>query len=130
MPSLGFVLPHWLYWSGLVFFPLIAWYLTRRQLRQPPDGKPTLFIAYFFLLLAGYLGIHRFYLRSAWGLMFIPAFIAILYCNDAIRDVRDDTSRTFAAMEAAKSAVDVAKPGDGASAEDRAAYERALADYK
>ena len=99
MPSLTFVMPHWLYWCGLAFFPLIAAYLTARQRRNPPDSRPSLFIAYLFWLLAGYMGIHRFYIRSAWAFIFIPAFLAIIYCTSQVREVRDDMSRTFAAME-------------------------------
>ena len=53
MPSLGFILPHWLYWSGLIFFPLIAAWLTRRQMKDPPDGRPTYAITYLFWALAG-----------------------------------------------------------------------------
>ena len=78
MPSISFVLPHWLYWSGLVFFPLIAAWLAARQMKDPPDGRPTYAIAYLFWALAGYLGIHRFYLRSAWGFVFIPFFLGIV----------------------------------------------------
>lgn len=129
MPSLTFVLPHWLYWSGLLLFPLLAWLLTKRQLRHPPDSRPSLFIAYFFWLLAGYMGIHRFYLRSAWGFLFIPIFLGMLYCNDRVRDVRDDTSRTFAAMEAAQN--ELARnpaPEAGAPPEARAAHEKAQAE--
>ena len=74
-----------------------------------PTRKPSLFIAYLFWLLAGYLGIHRFYLRSAWGLVFIPVFLAIVYCTSQVREVRDDMSRTFAAMEQAQTAVAQAK---------------------
>lgn len=110
MPSLGFVLPHWMYWSGLLFFPLLAWILTARQRRNPPDSRPSLFIAYMFWLLAGYMGIHRFYLRSGWGFVFIPVFLGILYCNGQVRDVRDETSRTFAAMERAQTAVSQLPP--------------------
>jgi len=109
MPSLSFVLPHWLYWSGLVIFPLIAAYLAARQRKNPPGKKPSLFIAYLFLLLAGYLGIHRFYIRSAWAFAFIPFFLAIVYCTSQVREVRDDESRTFAAMEQAQTAVNLAK---------------------
>ena len=29
MPSLTFVMPHWLYWAGLLVFPLVAAYLVR-----------------------------------------------------------------------------------------------------
>ena len=110
MPSLNFVLPHWLYWAGLLVFPLIAMYLVERQRRNPPDRRPTLFIAYLFWLLAGFLGIHRFYLRSAWGAVFIPVFLGILYCNGQIREVRDDESRTFAALEQAQYAAALVRP--------------------
>ena len=110
MPALTFVLPHWLYWLGLLVFPLIAAYLVRRQLRKQPHARPSLFIAYLFWLCSGFLGIHRFYLRSALGFAFLPVFLFIIYCNTQIREVRDDTSRTFAAMEHAQVLADQAKP--------------------
>ena len=116
MPSIGFVLPHWLYWAGLLFFPLIAMFLVARQRRNPPDRRPSLFIAYIFWLLSGFLGIHRFYLRSGWGFLFIPVFLGVLYCNSQIREVRDDESRTFAAMEQAQVAVERARPPQGVEA--------------
>src|SRR5436190_9913352 len=130
MPSLSFVLPHWLYWATLLIFPLIATYLVSRQLRNPPDRRPSLFIAYLFWFLSGYLGIHRFYLRSAWGFAFIPVFLAIIYCNTQIREVRDDESRTFAAMEQAQSAVERARPREGVepTPESKAELERAQAE--
>ena len=109
MPSLTFVMPHWLYWSGLVFFPLIAAYLLSRQRRNPPDTRPTLFIAYLFWLLTGYLGIHRFYLKSAWAFVFIPAFVGVVYCTNQVREVRDEMSRTFSLMQQTQTAVAQAK---------------------
>src|SRR5438034_10483040 len=132
MPSLSFVLPHWLYWVTLAIFPLIAMYLVSRQRRNPPDRRPSLFIAYLFWLLSGYLGIHRFYLGSGWGSGFIPVFLAIIYCNTQIREVRDDESRTFAAMEQAQSAVERARPREGAEStpESKAELERAQADLR
>jgi len=78
MPSLTFVMPHWLYWAGLIVFPAIALYLVRRQLRNPLPQGPSLFIAYLFWLTAGFMGIHSFYLRSALGLVFIPVFLGII----------------------------------------------------
>jgi TRAP-type mannitol/chloroaromatic compound transport system permease small subunit len=126
MPSLDFVLPHWLYWSGLLLFPLMASWLARRQRRSPPDGRPSLFIAFMFWFLAGYLGIHRFYLRSVWGFAFIPVFLAILYCNGQVREVRDETSRTFAAMEQAQTAATLAESPNGGDAAE-AAQQRARA---
>ncbi len=120
-------MPHWLYWAGLLIFPLIAMALVARQRRNPPDRRPSLFIAYMFWLLSGFLGIHRFYLRSSWGLIFIPVFLAILYCNGQIREVRDDESRTFAALEQAQFAVQRARLPQGveASAEAKQELQRA-----
>ena len=85
-------------------------FFVARQTRNPPDRRPSLFIAYMFWLLAGFLGIHRFYLRSGWGFVFIPVFLAILYCNGQIREVRDDESRTFAALQQAQYAAELVKP--------------------
>jgi TRAP-type mannitol/chloroaromatic compound transport system permease small subunit len=116
MPSISFILPHWLYWSGLVFFPLIAAWLAAKQMKNPPDGRPTYAIAYLFWALAGYLGIHRFYLRSAWGFVFIPVFFGIIYCNSQTLEVRDATSRTRAALEAAQASAGQAEPADAAKA--------------
>jgi TRAP-type mannitol/chloroaromatic compound transport system permease small subunit len=116
MPSISFVLPHWLYWSGLIFFPLIAAWLAMRQSKNMPDGRPTYAIAYLFWALAGYLGIHRFYLRSAWGFIFIPVFLGIIYCNTQTLEVRDETSRTRAALEASQVAATQAEPADAAKA--------------
>lgn len=30
MPGLSFTLPHWLYWVGLIVFPIVAMVLARR----------------------------------------------------------------------------------------------------
>src|SRR5258707_5525092 len=130
MPSLSFVMPDWLYWAGLLLFPLIAMYFVARQRRHPPDRRPSLFIAYLFWFLSGFAGIHRFYLRSGWGFVFIPVFLAILYCNGQIREVRDDESRTFAALEQAKVAVERAQLPQGveASAEAKQELQRAQAE--
>lgn len=113
MPSLNFVMPHWLYWGGLLIFPLIAKYLVARQRRLGPPRGPSMFIAYMFWLWSGFLGIHRFYLRSAWGLAFIPVFLAIIYTNGQIRDAREDVSRTRAALEQMHTAVLRAAPLPG-----------------
>ena len=43
------------------------------------------------------MGLHRFYLRSNWGFVFIPVFLLILHITDVIRDRREDVSRTRAA---------------------------------
>jgi TRAP-type mannitol/chloroaromatic compound transport system permease small subunit len=124
-------MPHWLYWAGLIVFPLIALYLVRRQLRNPLPSGPSLFIAYLFWLTSGFMGIHRFYLRSALGFVFIPVFLVILYCNAEVREVRDETSRTFAALEQANTTVLQTKPrSETPTPEETAQYTRAQADVK
>ncbi|HEY2248629.1 MAG TPA: TRAP transporter small permease subunit [Bradyrhizobium sp.] len=105
MPSLNFVLPHWLYWGTLLVFPLIAIYLVNRQKQRGVPQGPSLFIAYLFWLCSGFLGLHRLYLRSAWGFIFIPVFLVILYANGEIRDRREDVSRTRAAVESSHAAI-------------------------
>ncbi|TYO68325.1 TRAP transporter small permease subunit [Bradyrhizobium hipponense] len=99
MPSLNFVLPHWLYWGTLLLFPLIAIYLVKREKQRGTLRGPSLFIAYLFWLCSGFMGLHRLYLRNLWGFVFIPVFLVILFANVEIRDRREDVSRTRAAVE-------------------------------
>ena len=108
MPSLTFVLPHWLYWTVLAVFPLIAIYLVRRQAARP-DGRPTYFLAYLFLVTAGLVGMHRFYLKNGWGLVFIPVFLAIIWTNGDVRDAREGVSHTRADFERSEREVNRAK---------------------
>jgi TRAP-type mannitol/chloroaromatic compound transport system permease small subunit len=99
MPSLNFILPHWLYWGTLICFPFIGMYLVARQRKRGAPRGVSLFIAYLFWLCAGLMGLHRFYLKSYWGFAFIPVFLLILYTTSEIRDLREDVSRTRAAVE-------------------------------
>lgn len=91
MPNLTFVLPHWVYWAGLILLPLIAMYLTRRQV-QSKGSRISLGVAYMLWLTGGFVGLHRFYLRSLYGIVFIPLFVGILYANTHQRDARDTVS--------------------------------------
>ena len=116
MPNLNFVLPHWVYWGTLIVFPLVAIFLVKRQLERGAPRGPSLFIAYLFWLCSGFLGLHRFYLRSLWGFAFIPVFLLILYVNGNIRDYREDVSRTHAAYESASSQAARAKIPAGVEA--------------
>ncbi|MBX6322218.1 MAG: TRAP transporter small permease subunit [Rhodospirillaceae bacterium] len=121
MPALTFVLPHWLYWSGLILFPLVAAYLVSRQLRRGEPRGPMLFVAYLFWLCSGFLGLHRLYLKNVWGFVFLPLLVAILYCNSEIRDAREHVSRTRSELESAHAAVERAAPGTGETADEAAA---------
>ncbi len=116
MPNLNFVLPHWLYWGTLILFPPIAIYLTRRQIRSGAPRRVSLFIAYLFWATAGIMGLHRLYLRSYWGFVFLPVFLAILHLNANTRDAREDVSRTRAALESAHVLVNRARPATGVQA--------------
>ena len=116
MPSLPFVLPHWLYWGTLVVFPIVAMYFVQREHRRGVPRGPSLFIAYMFWLCSGFMGLHRFYLRNNWGFVFIPVFLLILHTTDVIRDKREDVSRTRAAVGAAVSELDHAKIPPGVTA--------------
>jgi TRAP-type mannitol/chloroaromatic compound transport system permease small subunit len=116
MPSLNFVLPHWLYWSTLILFPAIAIALVARQRRHGEPRSASVFVGYLFWLCSGFLGLHRFYLRSAWGFLFIPVFLLILYCNGEVRDHREDVSRTRAALESANVELHRATPSPGIAA--------------
>ena len=115
MPSFTFVLPHWLYWGTLILFPLLAMYLVARQRRLGAPHEPLMFNAYLFWVCSGFMGLHRMYLKSWWGLAFLPFFFGVLYCNGQVHDSREDVSRTTAALEKAQTAVKYGQPVDAAA---------------
>ena len=86
MPGLSFTLPHWLYWIGLIVFPLIAMVLSRRP--QPEEKRYTLPLAYMIAVTGGIIGLHRFYLKNMLGLVYLPIFLFILYANGQTQDAR------------------------------------------
>ena len=86
MPALSFTLPHWLYWVGLLVFPLIAMALARRP--KSKTRKYSIGLGYMILVTGGIVGLHRFYLKNLLGLVYIPLLIFILYANGAERDAR------------------------------------------
>lgn len=102
MPSLTFVLPHWLYWAGLIVFPIVAMVMVRRQAGRRVDGYST-GIAYLVWVTGGILGLHRFYLKSMLGLLYLPLFIFILYANAEQRAAREVLSDSTNRVEQAQS---------------------------
>lgn len=93
MPALGFELPHWLYWTGLLVFPLLAMLMVRRARAGGGSlGRTKTSVAYLCLVTAGFLGMHRYYLKSWLGVLFLIPFFAILYANAEVRDSREDLS--------------------------------------
>jgi TRAP-type mannitol/chloroaromatic compound transport system permease small subunit len=86
MPALHFTLPHWLYWIGLLVFPLVAMALSRRP--RPKERRYSSALGYMILVTGGIVGLHRFYLKNLLGLVYLPLFIFILFANGAERDAR------------------------------------------
>lgn len=66
-------------------------YLVRRRGGKSPPF-PSLPIAYLLWIGGGFVGLHRFYVRNRWGVLYIPLFLAILYGNGQSRDARDAVS--------------------------------------
>ncbi|MCB8838212.1 TRAP transporter small permease subunit [Aurantimonas sp. VKM B-3413] len=119
MPSLTFVLPHWLYWAMLVVFPIVAMVMARRG-RRPTPGNRRLYslpLAYFVLITGGMLGLHRFYLKSLWGLLYLPLFFAILFANAHQRTAREAFSDASNIVRVSQSTIE----RETARAEDDAA---------
>ena len=100
MPEIHFTLPHWGYWVGLIVFPLIAMALARRP--KPRERLYSIPLAYLILVTGGMLGLHRFYLKSLLGLIFIPLFLFILYSNGqeaTARNVESDYANEMRSAE-------------------------------
>ncbi len=95
MPEISFVLPHWLYWSGLVFFPLLAMVFYRRTQPKEAAQPVSLTLGYFLLITGGFIGMHRLYLKSVWALAFIALFSSILFVNVEVRAARDTLSGAY-----------------------------------
>ena len=92
MPNVTFALPHWIYWLGLLFVPLIAMYVVRKQRGKKVDGELSNPIAYMLWLAGGFVGLHRFYVKNAWGFIYIPVFIALLLANVQVKNAMDRVS--------------------------------------
>jgi TRAP-type mannitol/chloroaromatic compound transport system permease small subunit len=118
MPHLPFVLPHWLYWGGLIFVPLIAMYIVRKQRGKEVDGTISKRIAYMLWFCGGFVGLHRFYVKSALGLVYIPLFIILLLFNvqvrnsvDALSGAKNEVSIAEFDVERAQKAIDKGRDG-------------------
>ena len=108
MPSLDFTLPHWAYWVGLVLFPILAMVLARST--QPHRKSYTLPLGYLILVTGGILGLHRFYLKSLLGLVFIPIFIFVLFANGHERDARGELSDAVNLVRVAERTIERERP--------------------
>ncbi|MCB1464132.1 MAG: TRAP transporter small permease subunit [Nitratireductor sp.] len=108
MPALHFTLPHWAYWVGLLLFPLLAMALAKRP--RPEFGRYSVPLGYMILITGGLIGLHRFYLKSLAGLIFIPIFGFILYANGAANDARSALSDANNLIRVAERTVEREEP--------------------
>lgn len=92
MPELNFVLPHWLYWSGLLILPLITYYIFRKTRHKKTSALLSIPLGYFLLITGGFIGVHRMYLKSVWAFIFIFLFAGIQVINIEVREARDQLS--------------------------------------
>ena len=88
MPDIVFILPHWIYWGGLLAVPAAFMLATRRS---PPRAvaEMSAAVAYFFWAVAGFMGIHRLYLKNWGAAVFIALFAAVIVCNHQERMARN-----------------------------------------
>jgi len=108
MPEINFVLPHWLYWSGLILFPLFAMVIYRRE-KTVSNPALSLPLAYFLLVTGGFIGVHRLYLKSTWSILFIALFCSVLAVNIEVRDARNILSAADNDVKLAEFKIDRAK---------------------
>ncbi len=93
MPELNFVLPHWLYYTGLLLFPVIAWALVKRAKGKGAElHRTNLGVGYLCLITSGFVGMHRYYAKSWLGILYVLPFLAIIVANVESRDARDSIS--------------------------------------
>ena len=101
LPSLTFEMPHLMYWPGLILFPLIAMYMVKREeQRIGPRERVTAQISYLLWLTAGFVGLHRFYLRTvSMGFVYVALFVLVLYGNKHAGAARNGTSEAHNALK-------------------------------
>lgn len=129
LPNLTFSLPHEIYWSGLLLFPLLTMYLVKRA---EASGSPriSIAIAYLLWLWGGFVGLHRFYLSAfKLALVYVALFILLLYGNSQGTLARNEKSGVDNDLKIAEFMVtraekDVEQGRDGAAAKLEAAREK------
>ena len=126
MPSLSFTLPHWLYLVGLIAFPLIAMVLARRP--QPADREYSSALGYMILVTGGIIGLHRFYLKSMLGFLYLPIFLFILYSNGQEQTARNVLSDVTNEVRSAERTIEREAPRLEKAREDVVAFTTALSE--
>jgi len=106
LPDITFVLPHWIYWAGIFGFPLIAAYLVQRAERERSGRPVTLSVGYMFLITAGFVGLHRLYLKAPkLAFALIAMFFLVLHGSSNGAVEREAVSKGQNDVKIAKSDV-------------------------
>lgn len=134
MPEVNFVLPHWMYWGGLLLFPLAAYVIYHYVPKTEKPQPLSLTLGYFLLITGGIIGVHRLYLKSSWAVVFIALFIAIQVVNIQVRESRDALSAanndiSLAEFKVQRAEKAIAKGRRGAE-QKKSKAEQALAEAK
>ncbi|WP_347313427.1 TRAP transporter small permease subunit [Defluviimonas sp. SAOS-178_SWC] len=108
MPHIDFTLPHWAYWLGLIIFPVAGMILARRA--RPRQAGYSAALAYLVLVTGGILGLHRFYLKSLLGLIYIPIFLCVLWGNAQEREARSVLSDATNLVKVAERTLERERP--------------------
>ena len=132
MPDLTFFLPHWIYWSALVVIPLLCMIAIRRQKGEVKEGQLSYGIAYLFWFFGGIAGLHRLYLKNKGVLIYLPLLVAVLFANAQVKEAvnlhsgaMNEISIAEFKRDRAQTKVDLEKPAEGQSVQDKQALEEA-----
>lgn len=89
MPDITFIVPHWIYWGGILAVPAVLMFAARREKNR--DFSPALStpMAYFFWIVGGFMGLHRLYLKNWGAAVFIALFVGVIFCNHEGRQTRN-----------------------------------------
>ena len=127
MPEISFILPHWVYWGGILAVPVLLFFAVRHFPRRETEADLSLPLAYFFWLVGGFMGIHRLYLKNAGAAIFIAFFVAVLIGNHEARLARNDHSIARNDVTIAHYDIDLAKEDEADAETLRALEEKAVA---
>lgn len=89
MPNITFILPHWIYWGGILAVPAVFMLATRRHPPRVFASGVSLAVSYFFWAVGGFMGLHRLYLKSWGAAVFIILFVSIVAFNHEARQARN-----------------------------------------
>lgn len=128
MPDITFLLPHWIYWGGILAVPAYMMFWSRRVGRCDFVPGRSTFVAYFLWATGGFMGLHRLYLRSWGAAAFIALFVGVIYCNHQAREFRN--AHSIAKNESFNVVHDLQAAADEGEAENKIAKLRREAEAK